>query len=117
MSTTTTTMSPSMPWGQITQQDLQGNPYKLNMALQQLFNLTSQGQAFSGPVQFGTGAITFKGTVTFSQSVSASGAVSLTATVSMSALPVYANNAAAKAAKLTAGTVYRTSSGQVMVVY
>lgn len=90
----------------VTHEDLKDKTlFRLNRLFQLLAEQISKTQGAQGPVVFDIGPFTFRGTVTFGDQVSAS------------ALQTFPNNAAASAAGLPPGALYRTATGFLMVVF
>jgi hypothetical protein len=95
----------------LTEKDLGGRPFRLNELLKWLAEQISKVQGANGPFTFSQGPFTFRGQVSFSSSLNAVNPFTL------SNLPEYPDNAAALAAGLPYGRLYRTATGVVMVVY
>lgn len=78
-------------------------------------------QATAGGIFYFTGRSVIKspadGTVTFTNNAESTGARLIFGTATLNNLPVYADNAAALSGGLTAGQIYRTSTGVLMVTY
>ena len=117
---------------EITKKDLaEERPFKLNSTLAFLTEHLAAVQGAQGPFVFGVGPYTFRGVVTLSEEANFDSTANFNSTsnfaleASFDALPrigaladaVYSNNNAAKAGGLTAGQLYRTSNGDVKVVY
>lgn len=101
----------------ITQADLHDRTVgRLNDVLQWMTNQITRVMGNSEPFSFGASDLTFRGKATFKGDVSGAN-LRTTATLRHENLPVHADNAAAKSKGLKAGQVYRTATGQMMVVY
>lgn len=111
---------------EITKKDLEeARPFKLNSLLSFLAEHLAAVQGAQGPFVFGVGPYTFRGVVTLSEEANFDSTANFALEASFDARPrigaladeVFANNAAAKAGGLTAGQLYSTATGEVMVVY
>lgn len=103
--------------------DSTGRTTAANTLLATSFTSTSSGgfQATAAGLFYFTGRSVIKspadGTVTFTNNAESTGARLIFGTATLNNLPVYADNAAALSGGLTAGQIYRTSTGVLMVTY
>lgn len=111
---------------EITKRDLgEEHLFKLNSLLAFLAEHLAAVQGAQGPFEFDVGPFTFKGVVTFSEQTGFNEIATFARETRFDARPrigaladeVFADNTAAKAGGLTAGQLYSTATGEVMVVY
>jgi hypothetical protein len=100
--------------------------FKLNLALNILASQLAATQGNSGQSIFGAGPFSFSGAVTVAGNVDITGNTTLRGNsdvfknfhpVNIPNISVFADNAAARAAKLVPGDLYVTPTGQLMRVY
>jgi hypothetical protein len=101
--------------------------FRINQIVQTLAAEIARVQGRSGPFRFDVGPLSFSGELTFEGEAEFEATARLRGSTDASGnvvpllfelgLPEYADNAAAIAGGLSKGAVYRTSDGQLKVVY
>jgi hypothetical protein len=99
-------------WPEVTSKDLkEGNPWRINSTFKFILGKISLLTGSTGQMKFGKGPFDFQGPCTFEDTCE------FGTRFSLRNIPQYTDNDAAKEAGAKPGTLYRTATGQVMIVF